>query len=54
MGDVERCPPGLNELGALLELAPDAIFVADLGGRYTLVNEAGICRSIVEARGGSI
>jgi PAS domain S-box-containing protein len=31
------------ELRALLELAPDGIFIADLEGRYTYVNEAG-CR----------
>jgi PAS domain S-box-containing protein len=31
------------ELRALLELAPDGIFIADVEGRYTFVNEAG-CR----------
>ncbi|HEY5897541.1 MAG TPA: PAS domain S-box protein [Burkholderiales bacterium] len=37
------------ELRALLELAPDGIFVADVEGRYTFVNEVG-CRLLGYAR----
>jgi PAS domain S-box-containing protein len=33
----------LPELGAVVNLAPEGIFVADCDGRYTFVNEAG-CR----------
>src|SRR5687768_7148620 len=35
--------PTLPELGAVVNLAPEGIFVADGDGRYTFVNEAG-CR----------
>jgi PAS domain S-box-containing protein len=35
--------PSPAELRALVDLAPDGIFVADIDGRYTFVNEAG-CR----------
>ncbi len=38
------------ELASLLEQAPDGIFVADLDGRYTAVNDAG-CRMLGYARG---
>jgi PAS domain S-box-containing protein len=40
---LERHEPGLAALRALVDIAPDGIFVADLVGRLTFVNAAG-CR----------
>ncbi|HEY6864494.1 MAG TPA: PAS domain S-box protein, partial [Burkholderiales bacterium] len=42
--------PGLAELRALVDLAPDGIFIADIEGRYTFVNEAG-CRLLGRVAG---
>jgi PAS domain S-box-containing protein len=41
--------PGAAQLRALLEQAPDGVFVADTDGRYTYVNQAG-CRMLGYAR----
>ena len=38
----EALPFNQASMRALLELAPDAIFVADIEGRYTYVNTAGL------------
>jgi PAS domain S-box-containing protein len=43
--DDEQSPLGSAALHALIEQAPDAIFVADPDGRYRYVNEAG-CRML--------
>ena len=41
--------PGAAQLRALVEQAPEGVFVADTDGRYTYVNEAG-CRMLGYAR----
>ena len=41
--------PGIGQLRSLVEQAPDGIFIADIDGRYTFVNEAG-CRMLGYAR----
>ncbi len=45
-----RGEPDVAQLRSLLALAPDGIFVADIDGRYTYVNEAG-CRLLGCERG---
>lgn len=41
--------PGQGHMRALVEHAPDGIFIADAEGRYTYVNQAG-CRMLGYAR----
>ena len=50
IASVSASLPGVAQLWGLLELAPEGIFLADIDGRYTYVNEAG-CRLLGCERG---